>query len=266
MGLIDSHAHITYPPLIEDIDAVMTRCADAGVDAVITVGTSVPEIHKGVELARRFSDRVFVAAGIHPHEAGKTSDTDIADLPQLWQRPEVVALGEMGLDYHYDFADRAAQHRIFAAQLQHAARVDKPLVIHSRDALDDTVHKLVEHGFEGRRVVFHCFTGTAAEAETIARHGWRISFTGIVTFKKSQWLHDIARSYPANQIMVETDSPYLSPEPVRGTKPCEPSYVAHTARYLASLRNVAYSAFVEQSSQNTRNFFNLPRIAASPSA
>lgn len=266
MGLIDSHAHITYAPLIEDIDAVMASCADAGVDAVITVGTSVPEIHKGVELARRFADRVFVAAGIHPHEAGKTSEADIAELPLLWQQPEVVALGEMGLDYHYDFADREAQHRIFAAQLEHAARVDKPIVIHSRDALDDTVHMLVEHGFEGRRVVFHCFTGTATEAAIIAQHGWRISFTGIVTFKKSRWLQDIARTYPGDQIMVETDSPYLSPEPVRGAKPCEPSFVAHTARYLASLRDVDYGTFVEQSSQNTRNFFNLPRIAGSLTA
>lgn len=261
MGLIDSHAHITYPPLSEQIDAVMARCAESGVDAVITVGTSVPEIRKALELAAGFAGRVFVAAGIHPHEAGKTSDADIAELPQIWQHPEVVALGEMGLDYHYDFADRTAQYRVFAAQLVHAAQIDKAIVIHSRDALDDTVRMLVEHGFERRRVVFHCFTGTAEEAAVIAARGWRISFTGIVTFKKSLWLQDIARAYPEDQIMVETDSPYLSPEPLRGTKPCEPSFVAHTARHLARLRGVSFEAFMEQTARNTRDFFRLPPAA-----
>jgi len=214
---------------------------------------------KAIQLARRFSGRVFVAAGIHPHESGKTSAEDLAALPALWNEPEVVALGEMGLDYHYDFADRDAQHRVFADQLQKAAAMDKAIVIHSREALDDTIAMLLAHGFERRRVVFHCFTGTAAEAARIAEHGWRISFTGIVTFKKSQWLHDIARDYPADQIMVETDSPYLSPEPVRSAKPCEPAFVAHTARFLAKLRGVSLESFSDQSSRNTREFFRLPR-------
>lgn len=258
MGLIDSHAHITYSPLGDQIEDVLLRCADAGVERIITVGTTVPEIRRALELALRFAGRIFVAAGIHPHEAGKTTDADLTALRSLWNDPNVVALGEMGLDYHYDFADRSAQHRVFAAQLKPASEIDKPLVIHSRDSLDDTIRLLLEHGFEHRPVVFHCFTGTADEAAKISAHGWRISFTGIVTFKKSQWLQEIARDYPADQIMVETDSPYLSPEPVRGVKPCEPAMVAHTARFLANLRDVSYDALVDQTARNTREFFRLP--------
>ena len=261
MGLIDSHAHITYAPLLEQIDDVMSRCAESGVDGVITIGTSLPEIEKGMQLARRFPGRIAVAAGIHPHEAGKTSADELCALPRLWEAPAVVALGEMGLDYHYDFADRAAQHRVFAQQLTRAASFDKAIVINSREALDDTVAMLVAHGFDRRRVVFHCFTGTAAEAARIAEHGWRISFTGIVTFKKSLWLHDIARAYPADQLMVETDSPYLSPEPMRAVKPCEPAFVAHTARFLAALRGVSIEAFAEQTARNTREFFGWQKEA-----
>lgn len=258
MGLIDSHAHLTYSPLYDQIDGVLARCAAAGVDGVITVGTSVPDTERGLGLARRFAGRVFVAAGIHPHESGKTSGEDLAALFALWARDDVVALGEMGLDYHYDFSDRAVQHRVFAAQLERAAALDKPVIIHSREALDDTIAALVHGGFEGRRVVFHCFTGTAEEAARIAAHGWRISFTGVVTFKKSQALQAVARNYPAEQLMVETDAPYLSPEPVRHVKPCEPAFVAHTVKFLAGLRGVPVDQHTEETARSTRAFFGLP--------
>lgn len=257
MALIDSHAHLTYDELYSQIDDVLARCAAAGVDHVITVGTSPPDIDRALALAVRFTGRVSVAAAIHPHHAAEVSPADLDALAQTWHDPRVVALGEMGLDYHYDFADRGVQRDVFAVQLARARPLDKPLVLHSREALDDTIGLLLDHGFENRPAVFHCFTGTAEEAARIAAHGWRISFTGIVTFRKSQWLQEIARAYPADQLMVETDAPYLSPEPFRGQRPCEPAYVAHTARFLADLRGEAFEQFVVQTAHNTQSFFQL---------
>lgn len=257
MGLIDSHAHLTYPELHEQIDAVLERAAAAGVEQVITIGTQVDESHKAIALAERFSGRVRAAVGFHPHEADRVERDHLAVMRELLSHPAVVAFGEMGLDYHYSFAARDRQHEVFAAQLRMAADRDVPIIIHSREACDDTVAILSDHGFDGRRVVFHCFTGTADEAAKIADHGWRISFTGIVTFKNSTALQAIAKTYPADQIMVETDSPFLSPDPVRSKRPNEPAHVAHTARFLAQLCGEPFEQFAEQATANTKAFFGL---------
>lgn len=257
MGLIDSHAHLTFPELIEQVDDVLSRCAEAGVDRVITIGTDLADGRRAVELAKRHPDRVHAAAGFHPHEAAKVRDADLAAMASLWDDDRVIALGEMGLDYHYDFADRLSQHQVFGRQLEMAASRDKPIIIHCREAFDDLVPMLLEHEFADRRVVFHCFTGTADEASTVIKHGWRISFTGIVTFRGSKELQAIAKDYPADQLMVETDSPYLSPVPIRSKKPNEPAHVAHVARFLAELRGASYEDLVEQTARNTRQFFGL---------
>lgn len=255
MGLIDSHAHLTYPELSGQIDAVMGRAAEAGVEAVISIGTDVNDARAAVALAERFAGRVFAGAGFHPHHADAVGPEDFEAMAELWRHPSVVAIGEMGLDYHYDFADRDNQRRAFAAQLDRSRDVDKPIVIHCREAFEDCVPMLLDHGFGGRRVVFHCFTGTANEAAIIAEHGWRLSFTGIVTFPKSTELQAIARDYPADRLMIETDSPYLSPAPVRGKRPCEPAFVAHTARFLANLREEPIEFLVQSTNRNTREFF-----------
>lgn len=257
MGLIDSHAHLTFPALAERLDAVLARCADAGVDHVITIGTQLSDARAAVALSARFPSRISAAVGIHPHEADDAADAAVAGVLDLLDRRCVVALGEVGLDYHYDLSDRAAQRRVLAAQLAGGADHDVPLIIHCRDAFDDAVAMLGDHGFAGRPVVFHCFTGSADDAARLAEHGWRISFTGIVTFRRSVGLQAIAKSYPADRIMIETDAPYLSPEPVRGQRPNEPSLLVHTARFLADLRGVGYAAFVEETSMNTRAFFRL---------
>ncbi len=257
MGLIDSHAHLTFPELRDQVDAVLGRCDDVGVDAVISIGTDLTDAKAAIALAEAHPQRVFAGVGFHPHEAEKVDEAGLDAMAQLWPGACVVAMGEMGLDYHYDFADRDKQREVFAGQLARAAAIDKPIVIHCREALADCAPMLVDHGYENRRVVFHCFTGTADEAAVIAGHGWRISFTGIVTFPKSQWLQEIAKDYPGDKIMVETDSPYLSPVPVRGKRPNEPSHVAHTARYLAALRGEDYDAFVTRTERNTRDFFGL---------
>lgn len=258
MGLIDSHAHLTYEGLHERVDEVLANCAAAGVDRVITIGTDLDDARDAIKLARANPKRVHASVGFHPHEADKVSDADIEAMAKLWDEDVVVAAGEMGLDYHYDFADRKKQHHVFASQLQHGAKRDLPIVIHSREAMEDTVAILVEHGFANRRVVFHCFTGSADEAARVAEHGWRISFTGIVTFKNSKDLQAIARDYPAESLMVETDSPYLSPVPVRSVRPNEPAHVAHVASFLAQLRSEDEAGLIARTAANTMAFFGLP--------
>jgi TatD DNase family protein len=285
MGLIDSHAHLTYPEFEGRMDEVLARCTEAGVEQVITIGTSLSDARRAIALSVQYPTRIHAAVGFHPHEADKVTEADLTAMAELWRQERVVAFGEMGLDFHYDFADRANQRNVFTRQLELAAgrtagedpltlpsppegerRVttapktrstmqDKPLIIHCREALDDAAPMLLDHGFAHRPVVFHCFTGTRAEADRIAEHGWRISFTGIVTFPKSTELQEIAKSYPSDQLMVETDSPYLSPVPVRGRRPNEPAHVAHVARFLAELRGVTYQELVEQTAVNTRAFF-----------
>ncbi len=257
MPLIDSHAHLTDPSLASQLDEVMARAAAAGVEHVITVCTTLPDIDQGLAVAVRFAGRVSVCAGVHPHYADKVTPADIEGLAAHYRSGRVVAAGEMGLDYHYDFADRRRQREVFVQQLERAAPFDLPVVIHCREAFQDAVPILLEQGMAGRRVVFHCFTGTAEEAALVAEHGWRISFTGIVTFNGSGWLHDLARAYPADQLMVETDSPYLSPVPVRSRRPNEPAHVAHVARFLAELRGVEYGELCDRTWDNMRAFFGL---------
>ncbi len=258
MGLIDSHAHLTYPELSSQIEGVLDRCGQAGVERVITIGTDLEDAKRAIGLAGRFPRRIHAAVGFHPHHADAVTEEDLAAMGRLWDDPGIVAFGEMGLDYHYDFAAREKQRKVFARQLQVSHHLDRAVVIHCREAFDDVVSLLIDHGFENRRVVFHCFTGTVGEAQRVGELGWRISFTGIVTFPKSVGLQDIAQAYPADRLMVETDSPYLSPVPVRSKKPNEPAHVAHTVRFLANLRGAAYDELVAQTARNTQEFFGLP--------
>lgn len=257
MGLIDTHAHLTFPELRDQIDGVLARCDEAGVERVITVGTDLDDAGNAIALARRYPGRIHAAVGVHPHEAEKVCDCDLDKIIELWDDPVVVGLGEMGLDYHYDFADRGVQRRVLARQLEAASSRSKPVVIHCREAFDDMLAVLLEHGFDQQPAVFHCFTGTAAEAVKIAEHGWRISFTGIVTFPRSIELKEIARSYPSQALMIETDSPYLSPVPVRGVRPNEPTHVVHVAAFLAQLRGVSLKELTEQTRRNSMAFFGL---------
>jgi len=257
MGLIDSHAHLTYPELGLQIDAVLARCADAGVDRIITIGTDLADGRRAIELAMRHPTRIRAGVGFHPHHAEAVADGNYGAMAELWGHPLVVAAGEMGLDYHYDFADRAIQRSVFAKQLESARGLSLPLIIHCSDAFEDAVLLLCDHGFRDRYVVFHCFTGTEAEVARAAECGWRISFTGIVTFRDSTALQGLAKAYPETDLMIETDSPYLSPVPVRGRRPNEPANLVHTARFLADLRGVPFETLVEQTSRNTERFFGM---------
>ncbi len=257
MGLIDSHAHLTDQALFDRVEAVLDRCVAAGVERVICIGTDVADAREVVALAKRFPERISAVVGVHPHEAEKVTDDDLARMDELLADPSVVAFGEIGLDYHYDFADGERQREVFARQLRLAAERDLPLVIHCREALEDTVDLMLSHGVRDRPVVFHCFTGTQAEAGRLAENGWRISFTGVVTFRSSTHLQQIARAYPSDRLMVETDSPYLAPVPVRGKRPNEPANVVHIVRFLAELRGVSYNTLADQTRRNTVDFFRL---------
>jgi TatD DNase family protein len=259
MQFIDTHAHLTYPALHERLHEVLANARAAGVCHVISIASDVRDAEAALVIARAHA-MVSCTAGIHPHEAGKLQDGDHERIAALLAEPRVVAVGEIGLDYHYDFADRETQRRVFARQLEIATGCGKPLVIHCRQAFNDCLELLEGGGFRDRPVVFHCFTGTADEAEKAARRGWRVSFTGIVTFRNSTDLQAIARDYPANQLMLETDAPYLTPAPIRQVKPNEPAYVAHTARFLAELRGVAVADLAAQTSANARSFFGLKGI------
>lgn len=257
MGLIDSHAHLTDKHLLGDIGGVLARAREAGVDGIVTISQDVPDAAQAIALTRTY-DNVWAAAGIHPHEAGKVADEDWPRLEVLLAEPKVVACGEVGLDYHYDFADRAVQRLVCARQLELAGARNLPLVIHCREAFDDTIALLAEAGLDGKPVVFHCFAGGPPEARRLADHGWRLSFTGVVTYQSAGDVREVARHYSADLLMIETDAPYLAPKPLRSRFPNEPANLIHTARFLADVRGEPLDDLIEQTAANARAFFNLP--------
>lgn len=255
--LIDSHCHLTFDALRGQVEAVLTRAAAAGVSQCITVATDLADADRALALSSAHR-AVHVAAGIHPHESGKVSGDWDAALLEIVRRDDVFAVGEMGLDYHYDFSPREDQLRVFRRQLQIATDVAKPVVIHCREAQADALAVLADFP-KLAGVVFHCFTGALAEAVEILERGYWISLTGVVTFKKSEELREVARTLPADRLMVETDAPYLSPVPVRGVRPNEPAHVVHTAACIAQERRMSLSALSALATANTRRFFSLPQ-------
>ena len=249
--LIDAHAHLVYEGLIDRIEEVLSNAAALGVGRVVSIGTDPANGAATLELCDRFEE-VYAALGIHPHEADKYSDA--SGLREMLGHPKVLAVGETGLDYHYGFADRGNQRRLFESQLALAAETGLPMVLHCREGFPDALPMIRSAG-KDLRGVFHCFTGTAAEADQVIAMGWSISFTGILTFKKSEELRRIAERIPIENVLVETDSPYLSPEPVRSVRPNEPAHVRYVAEYLAAVRGMTYDAVVERIWQNAVRLF-----------
>jgi TatD DNase family protein len=254
--LIDTHCHLAHGRLRSQAAAVLQRAEFAGVVACICAAGDLNESESGLSLARQFT-RVYFTAGVHPHEAKNAAEGYAARIEELAADAKCVALGEMGLDYHYDFSPRPIQQRVFAEQLQLAVRLAKPVVIHTREAFDDTLAILKDSGLDGRRVVFHSFTEGPQEARAVLEIGAMIAFSGIVTFKNADILRQAAILVPDGRIMVETDAPYLSPEPVRKMKTNEPANVAHVSALLARLRGTAPEAFAELTTTNAAGFFGL---------
>lgn len=266
--LIDTHCHLTHADLAGQLDAVLARAADAGVRQCLTVATSPADAAHAARLVTGRAN-LFVAAAIHPHEAGHCTDGDLALLREFQQGQgaardlpaRVVAVGEIGLDFHYNFAPPPRQEEVFRAQLRLACDLNRPVIIHAREAEERVCEILAEFPTLRDRVVFHCFSRGAELARRILDAGFWLSFTGVVTFKNASAIRDAARLVPADRILVETDAPYMTPEPVRKIRPNEPALVVHTARFLADLRGVTLDALAQQTSANARRFFSLPEVA-----
>ena len=251
--LVDSHCHLDFPDFAAELDAVVARARNVGIGRIVTISTRVRRHDAVLAIAERFAD-VFCSVGTHPHYAHEELDLTAADLALRTRHPKVVALGEAGLDYHYDNSPREAQERGFRTHIAAARETGLPLVIHSREADDDTARILEEEMGQGPYpAVLHCFTGGRDLARRAVALGHFISFTGILTFRNSEALRAIAAELPADRILVETDAPYLAPGRFRG-KRNEPAYVVETAKVLAETRGVS---FEEIARQTTDNFFRL---------
>lgn len=257
--LVDSHCHLDFPDFAPELDAVVARAKSAGVGHIVTISTRVRRHAQLLAIAEHFPN-VTCSVGTHPHHAHEELDITAADLIARAQHPKVVAIGEAGLDYHYDNSPREAQEQGFRTHIAAARATQLPLVIHAREADDDTARILEEETGKGAfPAVLHCYTGGPDLARRAIALGLSISFTGIVTFKNSAALREIAKSLPADRFLVETDAPYLAPLPYRG-KRNEPSYVVEVAKVLAEVRGVSFEEICRQTSEN---FFKL--FAKAPS-
>jgi TatD DNase family protein len=250
--MIDTHCHLTDPRLADQIDAVLSRAAAAGVEKMVTIGTRPGDWEAALALVGG-RDNLRCALGIHPNHCHEVVLDQIQTLRRLQQNPAVAALGEMGLDYHYDLAPKARQMQFFSAQLELAAELGRPVIIHCREAVDDCLAIL--RSFSSIRAVFHCFTGTMPEAERILAAGHLIGFTGVVTFRNGQALREVAAVAPADRILVETDAPYLTPEPMRKQKINEPALVMHTAAAVAVARGISLAELDELTTRNALGFY-----------
>ncbi|MGI9055366.1 MAG: TatD family hydrolase [Pyrinomonadaceae bacterium] len=260
MYFIDSHCHIDGEAFDEDRDEIVQRAKDEGVKAMLNIGTGNPhngEIDKAVQVAEQY-ENIFAAVGVHPHDARTYNDKAENHLVELVKANEkVIAWGEIGLDYFYDHSPRDVQRKVFIRQIRKARELDLPIIIHSRDADDETVEILTEEcSHENFRGIMHCFGGTAEMAERLMNIGFFISFAGNVTFKNAENLRDAARVVPLDKLLIETDCPFLTPVPFRG-KRNEPSFVIHTGQFLADLYQVNLETIAENTTRNFTKLFEI---------
>jgi TatD DNase family protein len=258
MDLVDSHAHVDVSDFDADREVMLARAQSAGVRTLLAIGNG-PEIEK-LGAALPFAERhdwIFAAAGIHPHEARHATEAHFAELDRLVRHPRVIAWGEIGLDYYYDHSPRDVQARVFRRQLALARAAEVPVIIHCREAWPDCLQILDEEWrSSGLGGIFHCFGGSLEEARRGLEMGFLVSFAGNVTYPKAQNLRDVARQIPLDRLLVETDCPFLAPQPYRG-KRNEPAYVAEVARTIANVRDLAADEVARAASENFYRFFGL---------
>ena len=262
--LVDSHCHLDFPDFEDELDDVIAHAHTAGVDAMVTIGTEIARFDRVLAIAEAH-ESIYCTVGTHPHEAGAEGEKDTGPerLAALAANKKVIGIGETGLDYHYDNAPRETQAKSFRAHIEAARETGLALIVHSRDADDDTIDILNDEFEKGPfGAVMHCFTAGRELADAAVELGFYISFSGILTFKNADAVRDIARMVPAERLLVETDAPYLAPVPKRG-KRNEPAYLTHTAAYLGELRGMTPAALAEQT---TANFFRLFTKAKAPAA
>ncbi len=263
--MIDTHCHLTFPDFAGRTAQVLESARAAGVSGCITISTTTKDCLDALAIARAH-DRVWCTAGVHPLYSDQ-GPHEWANLRRVAEDARCVAWGELGLDNHYKEPARALQDRVLADQLAFIEGVHRewearerrplPVVVHCREAFADLLPVLRRSSLDPARFVFHCFTGTPDEARAVLEFGACISFTGVVTYRNARDVQDAARLVPIDRIMVETDAPFLSPEPKRGVRPCEPWMASLTARFLAELRGVAWPEFERQLEENTRRFFGI---------
>jgi len=252
--LVDSHCHLNYKGLVEDQQGVLERARASGVGAFLNISTRQSEWADVVGVAEREGD-VWASVGIHPHEADQHAELGAAALIEAAAHPRVIGIGETGLDYYYDKSDRQVQQDLFRVHAGVARETGLPLIVHTRDAEEDTAQILTEEMDRGAfPALIHCFTASAGFAEKMLELGLTISLSGIVTFKNAADLQDIAKVIPEDRLLVETDAPFLAPVPHRG-RPCEPAFVADTARFVADLRGVSLEALSETTTANFKRLF-----------
>jgi TatD DNase family protein len=267
MELIDSHAHVDFPQFAEDREAMLERARAAGVTTLLAIGTG-PGPEK-LDCALPFAEQhdwIYATVGIHPHEAKAVTEEHFEELEKLAQHPKVIAWGEIGLDYHYDFSPRDTQQRVFREQMALARKAKLPIVIHCREAWSECLDMLEENWkSSGLGGILHCFSSTLEDAKRGMDMGFLISFAGNSTFPRAQNLREIAKTLPLEKILIETDAPYLAPQTYRG-KRNEPAYVAEVARMLASVRDLRPEEAAAATAANFRSFFGLQRPALSTAA
>lgn len=252
--LFDSHAHLDDEKFDDDREAVIRRAMDSGVTRIVNIGADMASSARSVGLAEKY-DAIYCAVGIHPHEASSMIKTDNDQLAEWTRREKVVAIGEIGLDYYYDLSPRGVQKEVFIRQLDIARQLHLPVVIHNRDAHQDTMNILKREG-KGLTGVVHCFSGSLEMARELIKMGWYIGVDGPITFKNAAKLPDIVAKAPLERLLIETDSPYLTPVPLRG-KRNEPSYVKYVAEAMAKIRGMELRAFAEATAKNACHLFNI---------
>jgi TatD DNase family protein len=260
MSWFDTHCHLDSEHNPDGAAALLHRARQAGVSAFLCVGVGgSAQAAQALTLAEEHAD-VFASVGVHPHEAARDAALE-AEFEPLWAHPRLLAVGEVGLDYHYDHSPRETQAEVFRRFIAVARRVNKPLIIHTRSAAEDTLRILEAERARDAGGVIHCFSEDRAFAARALDLGFYLSFSGIVTFKTARAIQDVAAWAPADRVLVETDSPYLAPVPLRG-KRCEPAFVVHTGAYIAALRGLEVAHFAALTSENARRCFRVPLAAS----
>jgi len=255
MILVDSHAHLDMDGLYDQLDQVLNRAKAADVRWIVTIGIDIPSSQKAVSIASQHS-MIYATVGIHPHNAKEVTENTYQRLRKLASWPKVVGLGEMGLDFFKEYSPRAQQVRVFERQLEMARELDLPIVIHERAAQNEVFSMLKSLGPKELQGVIHCFSGNYKLAMKYIDLGFMISIPGIVTFKKAEILKDVARRIPLESLLLETDSPFLTPEPFRG-RPNEPSMVVWTAKEIARLRNIGLEELTRETTKNVQRLFKI---------
>lgn len=259
MNLIDTHAHLTFDELAGQLDEVLARSIEAGVTRWVTVGTNRGDNEKVLHLVSEH-ENIVGALGYHPHDANDITDADMQLLGKQLHHAKVVAVGETGLDYHYMHSSAQNQQRVFRQHLDIAAELQKPVIIHTREAFDETMDILDEYKGKLKNVVIHCYGGDQQQTKLILDRGYFISFTGTVTFKRSDQLRDVAKMIPLERLMIETDCPFISPHPKRNIRPNEPALLVHTAQCLADVHGLPLEKFAQKITKTSETFFGLAHL------